>query len=116
MKGYIYTLEVVIAISVIALSMIFIFGSPPVKPELELGLIKHQGFDALEFLDNKGLLRQLNDTDIEDNLRQLLPGNLQLSLDDSDLPDRTIIVVDYYLANYRESYIGRNIRLYLWEA
>ena len=113
-KGYIYTLEVIIAIPIILLSLIFIFGTPPVKPELEISLIKQQGFNALEYLDQKDLLRQLSDAEIENQLRALLPDNIQLSLG-GELPDKTVIAVDYYISGYKGKYIGKKITLWLWE-
>ena len=115
MKGYIYTLEVLIATSVILMSTIYIFGSPPAKPELEISIIKQQGFDALEYLDKKDMLRQMNDTELENNLESLLPGNLQFSLNSSNLPDKTVIAVDYYISCYKENYMGKKIKLWLWE-
>ena len=57
MKGYIYTLEALIAISLILTSLIFLFGTAPTQPELEISIIKQQGFEALEYLDNRDFMR-----------------------------------------------------------
>ena len=115
MKGYIYTLEVLIAIPLIALTMIFIFGTPATQPDLGISIIKQQGFDAIEYLDNKGVLRELDSAELEQELRYLLPNNIQLSLSSDNLPDKTVLVVDYYIASYRDRYVGKQIRLWLWE-
>ena len=115
-KGYIYTLEVMIAISIILISAAFIFGKPPVKPEMELSIIKQQGFNAIEYLDQKDLLRQLNDAELEDKLRSLLPSNLQLKVNNNaGLPNLTVIAVDYSISGYKDTYLGKRIRLVLWE-
>lgn len=115
MKGYIYTLEVLTAMSVILLSIVFIFGAPPAKPEIETAILKHQGFDALEYLDEKGLLRQMNESEIEYQLSQLLPAKAGVSTAGNNLPNTTVIALDYYISCYNGAYTGRKIRVWLWE-
>ncbi|MCX6818940.1 MAG: hypothetical protein NT129_02975 [Candidatus Aenigmarchaeota archaeon] len=115
-KGYIYTLEVMIAISIILISAAFIFGKPPVKPEMELSIIKQQGFNAIEYLDQKDLLRQLNDAELENQLSSLLSSNIKLRVNNNTgLPNQTVIAVDYYISGYKGTYLGKRIRLFLWE-
>lgn len=125
-KGYIYTLEVLIAISIIFISMVSIFRISPTKPETEISIIKQSGFDALFYLDQRGILRDMvlgdNETGIEEQLKSILPENIQfetdictMSCDTTNLPiNETIIAVDYYTAGYMETYAGKKVRLFLW--
>ena len=126
MKGYIYTLEVLMAISIIFVSMVSVFRIAPTKPETEISIIKQSGFDALFYLDQKGILREMvvsdNEIGIENQLLSVLPENVQFetdicstSCDMTNLPrNETIIAVDYYLGGYRETYFGKKVRLFLW--
>src|SRR3989338_7924675 len=79
MKGYMYTLEVFIAVSIIFLTIVFAFRNPPSSPELELSLMKKQGFEALQYLYDAGELEALADSGseatIESRLSALLPAN-----------------------------------------
>ena len=127
MKGYIYTLEVLIAISIIFISMVSLFRIAPAKPETEISIIKQSGFDALFYLDQSGILREMvlgnNETEIENNLKNILPENIQFeteicrtSCDTTNLPiNKTIIAVDYYIGGYKETYSGKKVRLFLWK-
>ena len=126
MKGYIYTLEATIAISMILVSMAFLFGSAPTQPELEISIIKQQSFEALEYLDQLGLLREAvhtaNETYIENQLSSMLPGSIQLEAEicttncsEANVPeDETTIALDYYITGYKNTYLGKRVRLWLW--
>lgn len=125
MKGYLYTVEVLIAISVISVTVIFLFKSFPEKPEMELSLIKTQGHDALNYLDKKGDLRQFvidgNEDEIERLLSSLLDSKYELEICslgqtcyDRVPANETIIAVDYYISGYREKYDAKKLRLFLW--
>jgi hypothetical protein len=125
-KGYIYTLEVLIAVSIILVSLVFIFRSSPAKPELETSLIKTQGADALSFLDSKGTLRKLvyddNETEIETQLKTYLPKNIGFEVQVCTSPcsavnvpvNETVVAVNYYISGYKENYLGKKVRLWLW--
>jgi len=125
-KGYIYTLEVFIAISMIFLTLVFVFRNPPQRPELEISLIKQQGFEALEYLDNKGVLRQYvsssDEFSIENSLSGILSANMAYETEicsssclDSNIPvNETVVAVDYYIAGYRDAYLGKKVRLWMW--
>ena len=126
MKGYIYTLEVLIAISIIFISMVSVFRIAPTKPETEISIIKQNGFDALFYLDQEGLLSEMvakdNETGIENHLKTILPENVRFEIDICsvecdvlNLPVKeTIMAVDYYIGGYRETYVGKKVRLFLW--
>jgi hypothetical protein len=126
MKGYIYTLEVLIAISIIVISMVSVFKTAPTRPETEISIIKQNSFDALYYLDQEGSLKKMvledNETGIEDALKDLLSENIRFELDICstecellNLPQKeTIVVVDYYVSSYKETYIGKRVRLFVW--
>ena len=126
MKGYIYTLEVLIAISIILVSMVSVFRIAPTKPETEISIIKQSGFDALFYLDQKGILREMVVSDdeigIENQLLSILPENIEFEIDVCstncdmiDLPrNETIMAVYYHIGGYRETYLGKRVRLFLW--
>ena len=125
-KGYLYTLEVFIALSMIFLTLVFVFRNPPLRPELEISLIKQQGFEVLEYLDYKGVLRQYvsnsDEVSIENSLSSLLSSNIAYETEicassclDSNVPvNETVIAVDYYIAGYRDAYLGKKVRLWMW--
>jgi hypothetical protein len=126
MKGYIYTLEVLIAISIILISMVSVFRTAPAKSETELSIIKQSGFDALLYLDQKGILRGMvmegDEAGLENQLKNIFPKNVQFETDIcrtscymTNLPENeTIIAVDYYIGGYKENYLGERVRLFLW--
>ncbi|MBI5061176.1 MAG: hypothetical protein HZB67_02580 [Candidatus Aenigmarchaeota archaeon] len=126
-KGYLYTIEVLIAASLIFVAMAFLFKTPPMKPETELSMIKRQGFEALEYMDNSEIgLRPLvynkNESAIESQLSGLLRSEYVVEICsegstcvDSHAPiNQTVIVVDYYISGYRDSYSAKKLRLFLW--
>jgi hypothetical protein len=126
MKGYIYTLEVLIAISIIVVSMVSLFKLAPAKPEAEISIIKQNGYDALFYLDQKGVLCDLvakdNETGIEDYLGAILTANIEFEADIcmseclTDLPGTgAIIPVDYYISSCKGDYVGKKVRLFLWK-
>ena len=125
-KGYIYTLEVLIAISIIFISMVSVFRIAPTKPEIEISIIKQNGFDALFYLDQRGILGEMvlegDETGIENHLLSILPENVRfetdictMNCDTTNLPiNETIIAVDYYISSCKETYVGKRVRLFLW--
>lgn len=127
MKGYLYTLEVLVAISLVFGALFFIYRSPPPKPDFQTSLIKQGGFEAIRYLDERGDLRkyvnQSNETAVEDALESILPKSVGfevsicgLSCDTEGIPsNRTTIAVDYYVSGYRNIFDPKRVRIYLWE-
>ena len=125
-KGYMYTLEVLIAASLIMVTFVIVFQSPPSKPALETSLIKQQGYNALEFLDNNGLLRPYvysNDEGaLETQIDAVLINSIKFETDIcfsscnmSNVPDdETVIVVDYYVSGYKNTFLGKKVRMWMW--
>lgn len=126
-KGYVYTMEVLIALSLILVSLVYVLRYPQTKPELELSLMKEQGFEALEYLNDKGNLKALvknnNETGLEEQLRIVIPKNINFeaeicisSCSKTNVPDNaTVIAMDYYVSGFRNSYFGKRVRLWLWQ-
>ncbi len=124
-KGYLFTLEVIIAVSLIMVSMVIIFSSTQAPASAKTALIKKQGFEALEYLDQAGELRFLafsgNEITLEEKLKALLPSSISLETDvctdvcAGNVPSGTsIITVDYYVSGYRDAFFTKKIKLWMW--
>mgnify|MGYP001212852436 CR=1 FL=1 len=125
-KGYIYTLEVMMAILVITIAATFLFGNIPEKPQLKESIIKERSFEALEFLDDADILRQKiynqSDDDLEGELEAILPINFLFNIDictflcdTINIPgNNTVISIDYYVSTYRDDYTGQKIKMWVW--
>lgn len=127
MKGYLYTLEVLIALSIIFGAILFVYKAPPTKPDAEISAIKQNGFEALRHISEKGMLGKYalegNESQIEYELESFLEKSMgfeisicQDSCDQTGVPEKqTVVAVDYYTAGYRTSFGPRTVRLYLWK-
>ena len=126
LKGYVYTLEVMLAVSLIFVTLILVFSSSPEEAETSLGIMKQNGYDALFYLDMTGDLRNAVSrgavSEIDANLTDILPKNLKFdtnicttSCNSTELPaNSTIVTVDYYISGYRGEYIGKRVRMWMW--
>jgi hypothetical protein len=126
MKGYVYTLEVMLAVALIIVTVVFIFGVGNSESETDVALMKQTGYDALFYLDQSGELRDSMSrgalTEINANLTFLLPVTVNFDTNicqgncvSSILPEnRTIAIVDYYVSASKERYIERKLRLWIW--
>ncbi|MCD6092604.1 MAG: hypothetical protein J7J38_01115 [Candidatus Aenigmarchaeota archaeon] len=126
-KGYLYTLEVLLAASMIFAAIIFTFRYAPIKPQTEMSIIKQQGFDALKYIDEKGDLRKYvsldDETGIENDLSDILIKSIKFEIDICDnvcdqrnVPtNQPIIIVDYYISGYDSDYGYNKVRLYMWK-
>lgn len=127
MKGYLYTLEVLIALSIIFGAILFVYKSPPPKTDAEIVAIKQGGFEALRHLSERGVLGKYayegNETQIEYELESILEKSIGFeisicsdSCDQSGIPlNQTVVAVDYYTAGYRKNFSPMTVRLYLWK-
>lgn len=124
-KGYVYTIEAGIAISVIVIAVVLVLNSQQAAQPLSVPLIKQQAYEALEYLDNKGDLKLLiysEDADeIENRLRALLPPTISIDADvcmtecSGTLPaGQTVISVDYYISGYRDNFGFKKLRVWMW--
>lgn len=127
-RGYLYTLEVLVAVTIITASIAFVFKFPQQKPETELSEIMRQGRNAIEYMDSVGILRdyvyQNNETAIEYELAAVLSGGIgfETEICENDCSpagtpsNHTIVVTDYYLAGHGKNYEFKKVRLYLWKS
>jgi hypothetical protein len=125
-KGYIYTLEVLLVVSIMTVSVALLFRDPPAKPEFEISTIKLQGFHALEYLNSNDNLRNIvfqgNETRLEGIIKTLLPAEVRfeaeicgLDCSDSNLPaNESVVAMSYYVSGYKDAYLGRKVKLWLW--
>lgn len=126
-KGYIYTLEVMLATATILATLILIFATVPEEAETNLAVMKQTGYDALFYMDQNNELRNAVSkgslSSINNNLSKIFPTSVDfdtsvctVSCNSTEIPaNRTIIVVDYYIGGYREIYINKKVRLWIWE-
>jgi hypothetical protein len=126
-KGYLYTLEMLFAIAVIFGAIVFVFKASPDKPITEIGLIKQQGFDALQYMDESGNLKKYyyenNQSALDGELNNILTKSISFKADmckydcsqDGIPGNQTIIIVDYYISGCRTNFNPGKIRLYLWK-
>jgi len=126
MRGYLYTLEVLVAIASVLVTVVLAFRFAPAKPEVENSIMKTFGYSALEYLD-AGKLREWvyeqNVQAIKSNISQVLPNSLRFDVaicspfcTEVDLPrDRSVVVVNKYFSGFNRTYGFRELKLYLWK-
>lgn len=137
-KGYLYTIEVLLAMAIVFVAVTFAFRAAPPKPELQLPLMKQIGFDALKYLDHSGKLRgyalNSDEKNLEKDLKDVMSKKIKFETEICTQPstcsernvpnDKTIAIVDYYITNcinclsgssYDKTYSFKRVRLYVWE-
>lgn len=126
-KGYVYTLEVMLATAAILATLVIIFSTVPEEAETNIAVMKQTGYDALFYLDQNDELRDAVSKGslgaINKNLSKIFPASVDFdtsicttSCNSTEIPEnRTITVVDYYIGGYREIYINKKVRLWIWE-
>lgn len=127
MKGYIYTLEVIFAAALVFTATIFIFNLLSPQQLTPTKTIKESAYDALSYIDASGSLRPVvlarDEPQLESMLSRFLPVNVgyetQICRESCSLvnveTNRTVIVVDYYIAGLRDTYAGSKVRLWAWQ-
>lgn len=122
MKGYLYTLEVVISIALLMIAITFVYKTEA-QISFEHHLLKEYGINALQFLDANHTLRKFvyenNETYIETLLRNYIPKAINYEFSNNcdmiNVPEnKTVVTVSYYLAGYMNVYKPKKICLYLW--
>jgi len=115
MKGYVYTIEVMMAISIIAVTAGFLFGNSPEKPDTGSGLVKERLFSVLEYLDAAGLLRVYVANNTEGALEGEIAEICTYDCDTTNVPgNRSVVSVNYYVATYRGDFIGKKVKAWAW--
>ncbi|MFH0836604.1 MAG: hypothetical protein V1870_00585 [Candidatus Aenigmatarchaeota archaeon] len=123
MKGAMKTLEVVLAASILLIGLGFVFASVSVK---SVDNMKDQGYDAVSYLADTGVLRQYAGTgeNIDTYIDPLVDYNFKgifcTDQCNTTLPNnKDVVVIDYYISGYASSSEVnsdvKKFRLYLWE-
>jgi len=127
MKGFIYTLEVLVAIGLITVAAVTMFRNAPNEVDTTTSTLKTQGYNALRYLDDTGLLRAYVDrndeTLIESYLSGILPSTsgfeaeiCRLLCQDTGVPDNTDVAsLDYFISGYRSIYLENRVKLWIWK-
>jgi len=125
-KGYLYTLEALIVISLVLVTIAFVFNVPSQQPELEISNLKNQGFEALEYLDKRDDLRRVvyesDENELKSQIFPLISKNLEFEVNickencsaASVVTNETVVAVKYYVADYKDSYLGKKVILWMW--
>lgn len=124
MKGYIRTLEVLLSLSLIVLTMVFIFRFPPLATTDEMNTIKYRAYNSLEYLDEKGYLRKIvlnvDRNALDKNLTVLLSGldfDADICIDSCFtpiLPSKQVATVEYYISGYKDFYNKAKVKVWVW--
>jgi len=120
MKGYMYTLEVLIAISIVFISLVFLFRSSPSIPNTDTSLVKTQIYDLLDYRSDfvREKVSQNDEQAIEQMLKEFndaLSYKVKICSIGSctaQLPDNvTITAMDYYVFADGN---GKKLRIWVW--
>lgn len=126
-KGFVYTLEVLIAVGIIVIAAVVMFKNVPSKAETDIATLKTQGFHALRYMDDTGLLRKYanddNESLVENDLKALMPSTVNFeaqicgsSCSDANVPDdKDVVSIDYYISGYRTEYMEKRVKLWIWK-
>ncbi len=122
MKGYVQTLEAVIALGIILLSITIVLTPQTYPEKVDL---KDNYYNFLDHIDNKGLLRSYVENNMEaelsDELEDCLPKIASFSVKIcstsnciASLPeDKTIESYNYFVAGYKTPN-PKLIKIWLW--
>lgn len=126
MKGYVYTLEIVLGLMLMLVTFVSLFSNPPSKPEIEISIMKQTAFNAMDFLNKQGLLREFvlnnSESEVESRLSGLLTKSVNVeteicteSCSSAGVPSKgSVIALDYYVSSFNGNYMGKRVRLWVW--
>ena len=115
-----------IAISIILVSLIFTFREAPKEQNIEVSMMKRYAWESLEYLNYNRSLRENinsdNESVIENYLDEIIPANMNFDVDicsaqcdDINIPkNETVAIVDYYISGYRSEFINKKVRMWVW--
>lgn len=121
MKGYVYSLEAVIAASLLLGAILFIY---PYQPPSFSSDISEIGYSCLTDMNNRGMLSKLavqnNEQELKAGLRTCIPESIGFesricSTDEcsADVPSGEIYSISYFDSGY-DKIEPRMIRLWMW--
>ena len=126
MRGYIYTLEVLLSVSIVIITLTYLYRTPPIKPQSEISAMKLQGIQALEYLEKKDDLRQYviiaNETDIRRRINDTIITSIDFEIDTCTLTcnstgvpeNKSVVSMDYYIAGYRGTHNVTKVKMWMW--
>ena len=126
-RGYVYTLEVMLAVAMMLVTLVLVFSGTPEQAETSLPTMKQTGYDALFYMDQAGDLGNSASRgavdEIKVNLTAVMPAGIAFDADicsamcNSTLvpANRTVVTVDYYVGGYRDMLVRKKVRLWMWE-
>ncbi|MFH1420802.1 MAG: hypothetical protein ABIG30_02435 [Candidatus Aenigmatarchaeota archaeon] len=117
-KGYLYTIEVLIVVAIIIVVAVFLFRSPPDRPNTEITLMKQKLLWAVDYMyttDLRQLVFDDNADVIIQRLSDMLPGiEIDACVDcDKNIDANNVATVQYYFSGI-ERYEARMLRIYAW--
>jgi len=121
-KGYLYTIEVMIVVAIIVMSVTFIFRYPLFSDSIDEELIRKYGMDTLQYLGAQDLryLAYNDMSELNNRIDDIIPGAVEsvacidCSAEDAGAPsDKSVIIISYYLVG-EYSYQPGVLKLYLW--
>lgn len=118
MKGYLYTIEVMIAVAIIVISITYLFRFPVNAASSDDALMKQYGLNAIALLDSQDMryLAYNNLTGLNRRINALLPDALNATtcLDcNLNVDAESVIVLNHYMAGDK-SYEPKTLRLFIW--
>ncbi len=122
MKGYLFTLESMIA-SILLLSVLLIVYNGSVQPH-EFGTVSiaESAYNCLKDLDNRGILRYYalnNDTKIRGYIRPCLPMSLNFSIGFCETcattnANKTVVSIKYIIAGDGSRFQPTTVNMLAW--
>jgi|GEM_PF-3286629 len=125
MRAYLYTLEVLIALSAVFITIALAMKFAPTKPNVEASLLQLKLSEAVEYLESAGKLRELvyagDEVGLEEELESLLENLYEVevvicttSCNLPELPSTNVAEVTRYFATNDSTYSFAKLIVYAW--
>ncbi len=125
MRAYLYTLEVLIALSAVFIVIVLAMKFAPTKPNVEVSLLQLKLDEAIDYLESTGRLRNLvyaeKDAELESEIEELLENLYEVevvicttSCSLPKLPNTNVAEVTRYFATNDSSYSFKKLLVYAW--
>ena len=125
MRAYLYTLEVLIALSAVFLILVLTMKFAPTKPNVEASLLQLKLDEAVDYLESAHRLRALvyagKGAELEDEIEKLLENLYEVrvvicttSCSLPELPNSDVAEVTRYFATNDSSYSFKKLLVYAW--
>ncbi len=124
MKGFMYTLEAMIAALIILSALVTVYSFSRQQENFDSAIIKEKGYSCVKDLDSGGILRYYalsNDSSgMRGYFQNCLPRSLNFSVSfcracAAGLPgNKTIVSVNYLVAGEGATFQPTSINLFLW--